>query len=57
LTPDEVRAEIATWARLPSVPAVRGGRVHLISDPRTVIPGPRVGEGVEIIARTLHPER
>jgi iron complex transport system substrate-binding protein len=57
LTPDEVRAEIATWARLPSVPAVRGGRVHLISDPRTVIPGPRVGEGVEIIERTLHPER
>ena len=54
LTPDEVSAEIATWARLPSVPAVRGGRVHLISDPRTVIPGPRVGEGVEIIASVLH---
>jgi iron complex transport system substrate-binding protein len=54
LTPDEIRAEIATWARLPSVPAVRGGRVHLISDPRTVIPGPRVGEGVEIIANALH---
>lgn len=57
LTPDEVRAEIATWSRLPSVPAVRGGRVHLISDPRTVIPGPRVGEGVEVIAGVLHPER
>ena len=57
LTSDEVRTEIATWARLPSVPAVRGGRVHLISDPRTVIPGPRVGEGVEVIARVLHPQQ
>jgi hypothetical protein len=33
---------------------VRSGRVHIITDPRTVIPGPRVVEGVEVIAERLH---
>lgn len=54
LTADEVKAEVGAWSQLASVPAVRAGRVHLVSDPRTVIPGPRVGEGVEVIASVLH---
>jgi iron complex transport system substrate-binding protein len=48
--------EIAVWQALPSVPAVRSGRIAIITDPRTVVPGPRVAEGTELIARTLHPE-
>jgi iron complex transport system substrate-binding protein len=48
--------EIAVWQALPSVPAVRTGRIAIITDPRTVVPGPRVAEGTELIARTLHPE-
>ena len=48
--------ERGVWNTLSSVPAVRAGRVYLVADPRTVVPGPRVGEGVEIIARVLHPE-
>lgn len=50
------RQEIAAWSRLTSLPAVRSNRVYFITDPRAVIPGPRVAEGTELIARALHPE-
>ncbi len=56
MTPEQQRKEIAVWQVLPSVPAVRTGRMAIITDPRTVVPGPRVAEGTELIARTLHPE-
>jgi iron complex transport system substrate-binding protein len=56
LAPDRQAKEIASWNWLSSVPAVRSGRVHIIADPRTVIPGPRVAEGAAVIARILHPE-
>jgi iron complex transport system substrate-binding protein len=55
LPPDHEAKERAVWNVLASVPAVRSNRIHLITDRRTVIPGPRVAEGVEIIARALHP--
>jgi len=53
---DARRKEIAVWQALSSIPAVRTGRIDILSDPRTVVPGPRVAEGTELIARTLHPE-
>lgn len=56
MSPAEQRQEIAVWQALPSVPAVRAGRIAIITDPRTVVPGPRVAEGTELIARALHPE-
>jgi iron complex transport system substrate-binding protein len=49
--------EVRVWQRLASLPAVRNGRVHILADPRTVIPGPRVAEGVELLAAVLHPGR
>lgn len=48
--------ELAAWKQLSSVPAVRSGRVHIVADARTVVPGPRVAEGAELIVRILHPE-
>jgi iron complex transport system substrate-binding protein len=54
LAPDVAAKERAVWNTLASVPAVRSGRVHIVTDRRTVVPGPRVGEGVEVIARVLH---
>ena len=55
--PDDQHArELDVWRRLTSVPAVRSNRVFLLTDERTVVPGPRVAEGAELIARTLHPE-
>lgn len=54
--PERQRAEIDAWRVLASLPAVRSNRVYFITDPRTVVPGPRVAEGTELIAGTLHPE-
>jgi len=56
MTAEQQRREVAVWQVLPSVPAVRTGRIAIITDPRTVVPGPRVAEGTELIARTVHPE-
>jgi iron complex transport system substrate-binding protein len=56
LTSDARRRESEVWQALPGIPAVRARRVYLLDDPRTVIPGPRVAEAIELIARTLHPE-
>jgi iron complex transport system substrate-binding protein len=47
--------ELRVWDALASVPAVRSRRVHIIADPRTVIPGPRVADAVELLSRVLHP--
>ena len=49
--------ERAVWNSLGSVPAVRNDRIHMVTDRRTVIPGPRVAEGVEVIAKVLHQRR
>jgi cobalamin transport system substrate-binding protein len=48
--------EIGVWRTLSSLPAVRNSRVYFLDDQKTVVPGPRVAEGVELIARTLHPD-
>ena len=45
--------EVRTWNPLASVPAVKQGRVRILDDARTVIPGPRVAEGIEVLAAAL----
>lgn len=49
-------AELKIWQSLAAVPAVRSGRVEFLFDDRIVIPGPRVVEGTEVLARALHPK-
>ena len=44
------------WADLKSIPAVKEGRVYAYPSDKILRPGPRIGEGVEEIARLLHPE-
>ena len=56
LKPEEAARERETWNALTALPAVKSGRVFVLIDPRTVVPGPRIAEGVELIARVLHPE-
>ncbi|MEN3340098.1 MAG: cobalamin transport system substrate-binding protein, partial [Acidobacteriota bacterium] len=56
ITEAERGRELATWSALAAVPAVRAGRLYLFADQRMSIPGPRVGEVVDILARTIHPE-
>jgi iron complex transport system substrate-binding protein len=47
------KKELAVWRQLAAVPAVANGRVHIVADPRTVIPGPRVVEGIEALAARI----
>lgn len=54
LEPAALAREIRTWSALPSVPAVRSGRIHILIDPRTVIPGPRIVGGIQALADVLH---
>jgi iron complex transport system substrate-binding protein len=55
--PADIKArEIAVWRTLASLPAVRNSRVYFLDDQKTVVPGPRVAEGVELIAHMLHAE-
>lgn len=55
-TPERVARERAVWNALPSLPAVKSNRVYILSDDRLASPGPRVAEGVRLLARTLHPD-
>jgi iron complex transport system substrate-binding protein len=47
---------IAIWGRLAAVPAVKDGRVHVLAGEGLVVPGPRVADALERVARALHPE-
>jgi iron complex transport system substrate-binding protein len=44
------------WADLTSIPAVKNQRVYAYASDKILRPGPRIGEGLEEIARLLHPE-
>ena len=44
------------WSALSSVPAVRNKQVHVLTGQYLVVPGPRIAEATEALARTLHPE-
>ena len=56
MPPYQHTKEFEVWNRLSSVPAVQSQRVFLLTDARTVVPGPRVAEGTELLARALHPD-
>jgi iron complex transport system substrate-binding protein len=51
----QMRQAVADWSRLASLPAVKTGRVHVVSGDGLVVPGPRVAQAVERFARVLHP--
>ncbi|HEX2933256.1 MAG TPA: helical backbone metal receptor [Candidatus Binatia bacterium] len=51
------RGESTTrWGDLKSSPAVKEGRVYGYPSDKILRPGPRIGEGLEEIARLVHPE-
>jgi iron complex transport system substrate-binding protein len=54
VTPEQVMARTGVWQGLP---AVKDGRVRAISNPDlTSRPGPRIIDGLEEMARIIHPE-
>ena len=56
IRPDDIPAERDAWSALPSVPAVRTGRIHVLVGDEFVIPGPRVAAATAKLARALHPD-
>lgn len=42
------------WQALPSLPAVRDGRVYLLTENFTLIPGPRIVDTARLMAQQLH---
>jgi len=49
-------ADLREWNALPAVPAVKNKRVHMLHGEEFVVPGPRVADATERLARLLHPE-
>jgi iron complex transport system substrate-binding protein len=45
------------WSRWKTIPAAKNGRIYLIDSDLVDRPSPRLIEGLEEIARMLHPER
>jgi iron complex transport system substrate-binding protein len=54
-TPERLRRERDAWRALSSLPAVRSGRIHFVTDDRVSVPGPRVAEAVRLMKAQLHP--
>jgi len=44
------------WSRWPTVPAVQNGRIYAIDPDIVNRPSPRIVDGLEAVARKLHPE-
>lgn len=51
----DLDAEMAAWSRLGAVPAVNNRRIYFITGQQMTVPGPRVADGIERMARALHP--
>ena len=51
----DLKAVLEPWSALSSVPAVRNKRVIVLLGSGLTVPGPRVIEGVEKMAKALHP--
>jgi iron complex transport system substrate-binding protein len=51
----DLNAVLAPWSALSSVPAVRNKRVVILLGPGLTVPGPRVVNGIEQMAKALHP--
>jgi iron complex transport system substrate-binding protein len=46
----------SAWSTLPSIAAVRNGRIHVLTGDYLVVPGPRLAAAVEAFAAALHPD-
>ncbi len=45
------------WTRWKTIPAVKNGRIHLMDSDLLDRPSPRIVDGLEELARVLHPEK
>ncbi|MCL5270204.1 MAG: helical backbone metal receptor [bacterium] len=55
LSSQERRQLISDWQLMPSIPAVKNGRIHILTDECLLIPGPRLPQVVRTIKNALYP--
>ncbi|HUF46697.1 MAG TPA: helical backbone metal receptor [Vicinamibacterales bacterium] len=53
-TPERLARERALWNTLSGLPAVRHNRVHILVNSALPVPGPRVLQGIRLLADALH---
>lgn len=56
VTAAEQQEAVAAWSVLGSLPAVRNHRVVVVGGQGLVVPGPRIADSAEALARVLHPQ-
>lgn len=56
LAPAEAARQRDVWQQFSTIPAVRNGRVVVLTGNDLIVPGPRVAGGIERLARALHPD-
>jgi iron complex transport system substrate-binding protein len=56
MSPEAAAREAKAWSALSSVPAVQRQRVYVLSGQELVVPGPRIVQAAERLARAIHPE-
>ncbi len=56
MNPATIDAERSAWQALTSIPAVKAGRILVLAGDHYVVPGPRVADAIESMARALHPD-
>lgn len=52
----EVNPDRRRWEPWQSIPAIRAGRIHAVLGDTIHRPGPRLAEGLALLARAIHPE-
>lgn len=55
VTPAEQQEAASAWSVLGSLPAVKNHRVVVLGGQGLVVPGPRIADSAEALARVLHP--
>jgi iron complex transport system substrate-binding protein len=56
LSVDQRKQLVEDWSAMPTLPAVRGGRIHILTDPDLLIAGPRLPELIERLRRAIRNE-
>jgi len=54
--PEQQQAAERSWSRWANLPAVKNNRIYVVEPDTTLRLGPRLSQGIEIVARCLHPD-
>ena len=54
---EQQKEAVQYWSKKNNLPAVKAGRIYVVNSDLVLRLGPRLPQGIEIIARLLHPEQ